>query len=104
MTFETIKIARDERGVATITLARAGIRHFWSTGGRSAPRLKAVEVASILAPILACVALTAFAEPVLRYTDAAAFALHSPRPYVDKVLLTRPRPGPMRPVHQEGSP
>src|SRR5690606_31730190 len=33
---------------ATVSLVRAGIRHFWSKGGRFAPRLKAVEAGSVL--------------------------------------------------------
>lgn len=81
---------------ATIALSRVGIRHFWSTGGRSAPVLEGVEVASVLAPILACVALTVFAEPVLAFTRAAAAALHDPAPYTDAVMSTRARPGPTR--------
>jgi multicomponent K+:H+ antiporter subunit D len=83
--------------MATISLSRAGIRHFWSAGERLAPRLKVVEAVSVLALIFSCVLLTVFAEPVMRYTSATAAALHSPRPYIDAVLSTEPRPGPARP-------
>ena len=47
---------------ATIALARAGIRHFWSKGGRFAPRLKAVEAAAVVFLIVAGLLLTVFAR------------------------------------------
>jgi multicomponent K+:H+ antiporter subunit D len=84
--------------VATVSLSRAGIRHFWSTGGRLTAQIKNVEAVSVLGLIFSCVLLTVFAEPVLRYTGAAAVALHSPRAYVDAVLSTKPVPGPTRSV------
>ncbi|WP_437573932.1 monovalent cation/H+ antiporter subunit D [Sorangium sp. So ce887] len=86
---------------ATISLARAGIRYFWSSGGRLPPRLKAVEAASLLGLILCCTLLTLFAEPVLRTTSATAAGLHSPKAYIEAVLSMRPRPGPTRPVIEE---
>jgi multicomponent K+:H+ antiporter subunit D len=76
---------------AVVALARIGILHFWSTGGQSAPRLEGAEVLSVLAPILGCVLLTVFAEPVLRYTHATAAALHAPGSYVEAVLSARAR-------------
>jgi multicomponent K+:H+ antiporter subunit D len=82
---------------ATLALCRVGIRHFWATGGRPAPVLKSVEVASVVAPILACVGLTVLAEPVLEFTRATAAALHAPAPYIDAVMSAQPRPGPTRP-------
>lgn len=83
---------------ATISLSRAGIRHFWSNDGGSPTRLEVVEGASIIALILSCACLTMFAEPVMRFTRATAQALHSPAAYVDAVLSTRPVPGPTRPI------
>ncbi|WP_437644120.1 monovalent cation/H+ antiporter subunit D [Sorangium sp. So ce362] len=86
---------------ATISLARAGIRYFWSSGGRLPPRLKAVEAASVLGLILCCILLTLCAEPVLRTTSATAAGLHSPKAYIEAVLSMRPRPGPTRSVIEE---
>jgi len=85
----------------TISLVRAGIRHFWSKGGRFAPRLKLAESGSILVLVVACLLLTAFAEPVLRYTRATAAYLHAPRPYVEAVFDTPPRPGPTTPDYSQ---
>jgi multicomponent K+:H+ antiporter subunit D len=79
---------------ATASLARAGIRHFWSTGGRFAPHLEGVEAAAVLALIFCSVLLTIFAEPVMRYTSATAAGLHAPRSYVETVLSTKARLGP----------
>jgi len=85
----------------TISLVRAGIRHFWSSGGRFAPRLKLVESGAILVLVGACLLLTVLAEPVLRYTTATAAYLHAPRPYVDAVFGTPPRPGPTTPDYSQ---
>jgi multicomponent K+:H+ antiporter subunit D len=85
----------------TISLVRAGIRHFWSSGGRFAPRLKLVESGAVLVLIGACLLLTVFADPVLRYTTATATYLHAPRPYVRAVFDTPPRPGPTTPVYSQ---
>jgi multicomponent K+:H+ antiporter subunit D len=76
--------------VATVSLSRAGIRHFWSTAGRLPPRLKIVEAAPVLALIVACAWFTVRAESVLRYTRATAEALHSPADYIDAVLSMKP--------------
>lgn len=89
---------------ATISLVRAGIRHFWSTGGRFAPRLKVVESGAVLILIGACLLLTVFAEPVLRYTSATAAYLHAPRPYIEAVFGTPPRPGPTTPDYTQAEP
>jgi multicomponent K+:H+ antiporter subunit D len=83
---------------ATISLARAGIRHFWATGAQLPPRLKVIEAAPVLCLIFACVLLTVFAEPVFRITNATAAGLHSPTAYIEAVLSSRPRPGPTRPA------
>jgi multicomponent K+:H+ antiporter subunit D len=90
---------------ATVSLFRAGIRHFWATGSRFAPHLKSVEAAAVLTLLFACVLLTVFAEPVTRYTSATAAALHAPRSYIETVLSTKARPGPTRStLRREGSP
>jgi multicomponent K+:H+ antiporter subunit D len=85
---------------ATVSLSRAGIRHFWSAGGRVPPRLKVVEAASVFILLSSSVLLTLFAEPVLRTTNATALGLHSPKAYIQAVLSTKPRPGPTRSMLQ----
>jgi multicomponent K+:H+ antiporter subunit D len=87
---------------ATISLARAGIRHFWSKGGRFAPHLRGLEAAAVAVPVAACVLLTIFAEPAMRYMQATAAYLHAPRPYIEAVLGARPRPGPATPLVDDG--
>jgi len=81
---------------ATMSLSRAGIRHFWSGSGQRAPRVKRVEAFSVVALIATGVLLSLFAEPVLRYTAATAEGLYAPRRYVEAVMSTKPRPGPTR--------
>lgn len=78
---------------STIALARAGIRHFWSMGGRVAPQLRAAEGGAVVLIIVASGLLTVFAEPVVRYTAAAAASLQTPPLYVQAVLQARARPG-----------
>ena len=80
------------------TLARAGIRHFWSKGVHFAPRLRAAEGGAVLILLLAAFGLTIYAEPVMRYATATATAMHAPRAYIDAVLSARPRPGPTTPA------
>jgi multicomponent K+:H+ antiporter subunit D len=81
--------------VATVSLTRVGIRHFW-TSSIVAIRVRVSEAFSISALILSCVLLTLLAEPVLRYTRATAEALHEQRGYIEAVLSAKPRPGPTR--------
>ncbi|CAG0984490.1 NADH-quinone oxidoreductase subunit M [Burkholderiales bacterium] len=76
--------------VATISLARAGIRYFWAPQDRPAPRLRVVECLPIAALLFACAALTVRAEPVLRYAQDTALALHRPSVYIDAVMSARP--------------
>ncbi len=90
--------------LATVTMARAGIRHFWSVTSALPPRVKLAEGAPVLALLLACAWLTVRAEPVLRYTRATAEALHAPTAYIEAVLSTKPVPGPTRPsLEPEGA-
>jgi multicomponent K+:H+ antiporter subunit D len=91
--------------VSIVSLSRAGIRHFWSPSRRLVPRLKFVEAASVVALLASCVALTVWAEPILRFTTAAAAELHAPRGYIESVSTARPKPGPTRPdVEAESAP
>lgn len=88
---------------ATISLSRAGIRHFWSPAGPPAPRLRRVEGFAVLLLVGSCMLLALCAEPVIRYTDATAAALHAPRAYIDAVLSAEARPGPTS-AAREGTP
>jgi multicomponent K+:H+ antiporter subunit D len=90
--------------VATVSLSRAGIRHFWSAGVRLTTRLKVPEAVSLLVLIVSGVFLTLYAEPVLRYTSATAAGLHAPSGYVETVMSAKPRPGPTRPNVERGAP
>jgi multicomponent K+:H+ antiporter subunit D len=89
---------------ATVSLTRAGIRHFWSKGGRFSPRLRRVEGSAVVVLVAASVLVTVFAEPVARYTNATARYLHDPRPYIHAVLGAVARPGPVTPAGQGAAP
>ena len=74
---------------ATVAFSRAGIRFFWAPHDRAAPRLRVIECLPIVAMLLVCVVLVARADPVLRYTDLAARALHDPRDYIRAVMAAQ---------------
>ncbi|WP_312305813.1 monovalent cation/H+ antiporter subunit D [Pulveribacter sp.] len=80
--------------LSLMALTRAGIRHFWTTSERLAPRLHVLEGLPVAALLSACVALTLGAEPVMRFTQAAANSLHAPDTYIRAVLQTQPVPSP----------
>jgi multicomponent K+:H+ antiporter subunit D len=74
-------------GFATIIgMARAGVRRFWASPEASAPRIRVVELAPIVALLVLCAALTVEAGISMRYLGEAARALHAPAPYVGRVL------------------
>ncbi|MGV3710852.1 MAG: monovalent cation/H+ antiporter subunit D [Gemmatimonas sp.] len=89
--------------VATISLARVGIRRFWSKSANLPTHLRVVEAAPIVALILACVGLTVWAEPVLRYTQAASAALYAPSGYIDAVSAAKSIAGPTRAAAETGA-
>ena len=76
--------------LATIALARTGMRQFWTARERPEPRLRVVECVAVALPLTACVALAIGAEPALRYARDAARALHRPAPYIEAVLGAQP--------------
>lgn len=78
--------------LALTALVRAGIAHFWSARQRRPLRLGLVEGFPIGMLVLACVLLAVAAGPALRYTQAAADALHAPQAYVSAILGTEPVP------------
>jgi multicomponent K+:H+ antiporter subunit D len=91
--------------IATVSLSRAGIRHFWTSGAQLAVRVRGVEALSVVGLLFACVLLTVYAERVLHYTSLTAAGMHSPRAYIEGVLSTQPRPGPTRSdVSRPGAP
>ena len=70
-------------------LVRVGIRHFWASGNRPAPRLRIVEGVPVIMLLGACVLLVLHGETVLRFTAATAAALHRPQQYVEAVMAAR---------------
>ena len=82
-----------------ISLMRAGVRTFWAPAGRAIPRLRVIETLPIAALILLCVLITVKADPIMRYMDAAAAALHDPRDYINSVLSARQLTGKLSEAH-----
>ena len=77
-------------GVATmIALTRGGLRLFWSSQGRTTPRLRVIEAGPAAFLILLSLALTAGIGPVMTYLNSAARSLHSPDIYIRVVNGTR---------------
>jgi len=93
-TFFTLAIASGL--AATVVLSRAGVRYFWAPQGRSLPTVRWNEGLPIGGLLLAAVALTVFAQPVLEYTRSAARGLFAPAPYVEAIMSAKPVPGPAR--------
>ena len=80
--------------LALVAFSRAGVRHFWAAQRNTVPRLNLLEGAPVAALLLGCAVITLQAGPVMRYTEATARALHTPRNYIDAVTLARPKPYP----------
>jgi multicomponent K+:H+ antiporter subunit D len=87
-----------------IAFSRVGIQRFWAPRERPSPVLRRNECLPILILLGACIVLTFKAEPLLRYTQDTAAALHDPQQYVLSVMATRPMPGPTTAVVQEVQP
>lgn len=77
-----------------IAFARVGIQRFWTPQERPSPLLRRFECVPIIVLLGLSVALTFKAEPLIRYTQAAADALNNPQQYVMAVLGTRVVPSP----------
>ena len=77
-----------------IAFSRMGIQRFWTPLERESPILRRIECLPIVLLLGLCVVLTIKAEPVLRYTQAAADTLNNPERYVMAVIGTRPVPSP----------
>jgi multicomponent K+:H+ antiporter subunit D len=82
-------------GLASLmAFARMGIQRFWTPQERPSPLLRKLECAPIFLLLGLSIALTFKAEPLMRYTQAAADALNNPQQYVMAVLGTRSVPSP----------
>ncbi|MEJ8864560.1 monovalent cation/H+ antiporter subunit D [Pseudomonas jessenii] len=77
-----------------IAFSRLGIQRFWTPAERPSPLLRRLECIPIFALLGLSIALTFKADPLLRYTQAAADALYNPQQYVMAVLDTRVVPNP----------
>ncbi|AZD29196.1 monovalent cation/H+ antiporter subunit D [Pseudomonas chlororaphis] len=77
-----------------IAFSRLGIQRFWSPEERPSPLLRRFECVPIIALLGLCMLLTVKAEPLLRFTQAAADSLNDPQHYVMAVLGTRAIPSP----------
>jgi multicomponent K+:H+ antiporter subunit D len=77
-----------------IAFSRLGIQRFWTPQERPSPLLRRFECVPIIVLLGLSIALTFKAEPLLRYTQAAADALNNPQQYVMAVLGTRAVPSP----------
>ena len=76
--------------LAATALVRVGIRHFWTSQDRPAPRLRVVECLPIAGLLIAAVAMVLNAEAVLGYGQTTARGLHDPALYIEAVMGTRP--------------
>ncbi|WP_426236117.1 monovalent cation/H+ antiporter subunit D [Pseudomonas sp. TWP3-2] len=77
-----------------MAFSRLGIQRFWTPEERPSPLLRKLECAPIFLLLGLSILLTFKAEPLLRYTQAAADALNNPQQYVMAVLGTRVVPSP----------
>jgi multicomponent K+:H+ antiporter subunit D len=84
--------------VATVVLAKAGVRHFWRSSERATPAVQFVEGLPILLLLAVGVGLTVRAEDGLRYAEQTARSLWEPAAYIQAVSAMAPVPGPTRPA------
>jgi multicomponent K+:H+ antiporter subunit D len=77
---------------ALIATTRAGINVLWASPDRTVPRVRLIETAPVMALILLCAAQTIQAGPMMRFMNATAESLHSPREYIRGVLGTAAEP------------
>ncbi|MDX3893959.1 monovalent cation/H+ antiporter subunit D [Pusillimonas sp.] len=69
-----------------IALTRTGIRLFWSTEETVTPRLRVSEAGSVGILLLACIALTIWAGPVMAFLEDTALLLDRPQSYIEAVM------------------
>jgi len=80
--------------LSLIALGRSGIRHFWTQAHAGLPALQALEVLPVAGLLVACVALTLAAGPVMQHARATADELHAPEVYRKAVMNAQQVPGP----------
>src|SRR6185312_6452949 len=78
---------------ALVAMMRSGIRTFWAPLEVIIPRVLVVEVAPIVALLALCMYLAVQGGAMLRYTNAAAEALHAPSTYIQGVMGPGQAPG-----------
>ena len=76
-----------------VALSRTGIRHFWTQPLSTMPALRMLEVLPVAALLLASVALTIAAEPVMQHATDTAEGLFRPADYRDAVMHAQQKPG-----------
>ncbi|RBH57358.1 MULTISPECIES: monovalent cation/H+ antiporter subunit D [Pseudomonas] len=82
-------------GLASLlAFSRMGISRFWTPQERPSPALRRFECLPIFALLGLCILLTVNAEPLLRYTQAAADSLDNPGQYISAVQAAHPVPNP----------
>jgi multicomponent K+:H+ antiporter subunit D len=77
---------------ALVAMTRAGIRAFWAFTDRAVPRVTVSEIIPVAALLVLCALQTVHAGTVMRFMEATAQSLHSPKAYIDEV---------QRPVEQQ---
>lgn len=71
---------------ALIAMTRAGIRVFWASPDREAPRVRLIEMAPVAVLLALCAFQTIEAGPIMHFVEATAQSLHAPEHYVRAVL------------------
>jgi multicomponent K+:H+ antiporter subunit D len=69
-----------------IALTRTGIRTFWSSVQREAPRVRAAEGLPLVALLAVSLGLTVAAGPAMAFVRSTARSLHDRREYIEAVL------------------
>ena len=71
---------------AVIALGRSGVAIFWADSGRTAPRVRLIEILPVAGLLALCLALTILAGPAMDYVRAAGNDLHPAEAYIREVL------------------
>jgi multicomponent K+:H+ antiporter subunit D len=83
-------------GLASLMgLTRVAIQRFWTPQDRPSPLLRRNECIPIVILLALSVVMTIKAEPLLRYTQETAAELDQSSRYVEAVLGSKARPGPL---------
>ena len=83
-------------GLASLMgMTRVAIQRFWTPQDRPSPLLRRNECIPIVILLALSVVMTFKAEPLLRYTQDTAAELDNSSRYVEAVLGTNARPGPL---------